>query len=50
MRKIDIKIGICFIDLADEIENLIGFKVELISRKGIKEKYYQSILPDLIYV
>ena len=44
------KIGIRFIDLADEIENLIGFKVDLISRKGIKEKYYQSILPDLIYV
>ncbi len=44
------KTGIRFIDLADEIENLIGFKVDLISRKGIKDKYYQSILSDLIYV
>lgn len=44
------KIGIRFIDLADEIENLVGFKVDLISRKGIKDKYYQSILSDLIYV
>jgi predicted nucleotidyltransferase len=44
------KIGIRFIDLADEIESLIGFKVDLISRKGIKEKYYQSISSDLIYV
>ncbi len=44
------KIGIRFIDLADEIENLIGFKVDVISRKGIKDKYYQSILSDLIYV
>lgn len=44
------KIGIRFIDLADEIENIIGFKVDLVSRKGIKGKYYQSILSDLIYV
>ncbi len=44
------KIGIRFIDLAEEIESLIGFKVDLISRKGIKDKYYQAILSDLIYV
>ena len=44
------KIGIRFIDLANEIENLIGFKVDLVSRKGIKDKYYQSISSDLIYV
>ena len=44
------KIGIRFIDLADEIENLTGFKIDLISRKGIKDKYYQSIQSDLIYV
>lgn len=44
------KIGIRFIDLAEEIENLIGFKIDLVSRNGIKEKYYQSINSDLIYV
>ena len=44
------KIGIRFIDLANEIEDLIGFKVDLVSRKGIKDKYYQSISSDLIYV
>ncbi|MCH7613917.1 MAG: nucleotidyltransferase family protein [Candidatus Marinimicrobia bacterium] len=44
------KIGIRFIDLADEIENIVGFKVDLISRKGIRDKYYQSILSDIIYV
>lgn len=43
-------IGIRFIDLANEIETLIGFKVDVVSRKGIKDKYYKSILPDLIYV
>jgi predicted nucleotidyltransferase len=44
------KIGIRFVDLAEEIENLIGFKVDLVSRNGIKEKYFQTINSDLIYV
>lgn len=44
------KIGIRFIDLADELERIIGFKVDLVSTKGIKEKYYKSISSDLIYV
>lgn len=44
------KIGIRFIDLADEIENIIGFRVDLVSKTGIKDKYLQSIDPDLIYV
>ena len=44
------KIGLRFIDLADELEKLIGFKVDLVSRKGIKDKYYQKIQSDLTYV
>lgn len=44
------KIGIRFIDLADELENIVGFKVDLVSKKGIKEKYLRSIDADLIYV
>jgi len=44
------KIGIRFIDLAEELEKLIGFKVDLVSRKGIKEKYYKRIQIDLTYV
>ncbi|MCX6236789.1 MAG: nucleotidyltransferase family protein [Bacteroidia bacterium] len=44
------KIGIRFIDLAEEIENIIGFKVDLVSKNGIKDKYLQSIDYDLIYV
>ena len=44
------KIGIRFIDLAEEIEDLIGFKVDLVSKKGIKEKYLKAIDSDLIYV
>ena len=44
------KIGLRFIDLAEELEKLIGFKVDLVSRKGIKDKYYQRIQSDLTYV
>ena len=44
------KIGVRFIDLADELENIIGFKVDLVSKNGIKEKYLESINSDLIYV
>ncbi|CAD5278018.1 MULTISPECIES: nucleotidyltransferase family protein [unclassified Imperialibacter] len=44
------KIGIRFIDLANEIEELIGFTVDVVSRNGIKEKYFEKIKPELIYV
>lgn len=44
------KIGIRFIDLAEEIESIIGFKIDLVSKKGVKEKYLQAIDSDLIYV
>ncbi len=50
MVEFNDKIGIRFIDLADEIERIIGIKVDLVSRKGIKEKYFNAIQPDLIYV
>ncbi len=44
------RIGIRFIDLADELESIVGFKVDLVSKKGIKDNYLQSIDSDLIYV
>ncbi|WP_057938010.1 nucleotidyltransferase family protein [Algoriphagus resistens] len=44
------RIGVRFIDLAEELENIVGFKVDLVSRKGIKEKYLKYIDSDLIYV
>ena len=44
------KIGIRFIDLAEELEKIIGFKVDLVSKKGIKKKYLTAIYSDLIYV
>ena len=44
------KIGIRFIDLADEIEEIVGLKVDLVSRNGIKDRYLKTIDPDIIYV
>ncbi len=44
------KIGIRFIDLAEELENILGVKVDLVSKKGIKNEYLQSIDSELIYV
>ncbi|HHN48259.1 MAG TPA: nucleotidyltransferase [Bacteroidales bacterium] len=44
------RIGVRFIDLAEELENIVGFKVDLVSKNGIKGKYLKSINSDLIYV
>jgi predicted nucleotidyltransferase len=44
------KIGSNFIVLADEIENELGGRVDLVSKNGIKEKYFNRIKSDLIYV
>ena len=44
------KIGIRFVDLAEDLEAIIGCKVDLVSKKGVKKKYFQSITSDLIYV
>lgn len=43
-------IGIRFVDLADELESIIGFKVDLVSKKAIREEYLKSITSELIYV
>ncbi|MCR9013891.1 nucleotidyltransferase family protein [Aquiflexum gelatinilyticum] len=44
------KIGSQFIDLADELESFLGVKVDLVSRKGIKDKYFNIIKNELKYV
>jgi len=43
-------IGLKFIDLAEELEQILQIKVDLVSKKGIKEKYYKSIESELAYV
>jgi predicted nucleotidyltransferase len=44
------KIGIEFVDLADELEAKLSWKVDLVSRGGIKRKYLEVIDPQIIYI
>jgi predicted nucleotidyltransferase len=39
-----------FIDLSGELEKLLGRKVDLVSRNGIKPRYWEYIKGDIIYV
>jgi uncharacterized protein len=48
--EFDRPVGIEFIDLADYLEKLLKRRVDLVSRKGIKPKYYDQIKKNLEYV
>lgn len=41
--EFDKPIGIEFIDLADDLENILRTKVDLVSKRGIKEKHFKAI-------
>ena len=43
-------IGIEFVDLADLIEAKLNKNVDLVSKNGIKQKYYEAIKSEIIYV
>ena len=49
---VDIKkpIGVEFIDLAEELENILKLKVDLVSKNGLKPQYFEVIEKDLNYV
>jgi predicted nucleotidyltransferase len=44
------RVGSEFIELGDELEDLLGIKVDLLSKKGIKPRYLEQIKEELIYV
>ena len=46
----DRPVGIEFIDLADYIEQRLQKKVDLVSRRGIKDKYFNAIEREIVYV
>ena len=46
----DRPIGIEFIDLADYMEQRLKKKVDLVSRNGVKEKYFKAIEREIVYV
>jgi predicted nucleotidyltransferase len=43
-------IGIEFVDLAQELEQILSIKVDLVSKRGLKERHYKAIEKDLYYV
>ena len=43
-------VGIEFIDLAEELERIFNKRIDLISKKGIKDHYMPYIEDDAIYV
>jgi len=43
-------IGVEFIDLADLIETKLRKRIDLVSRNGVKEKYFHQIESEIIYV
>jgi len=43
-------IGIEFIDLAEELEEILSAKVDLVSKRGLKERQFEAIEKELLYV
>ncbi|HLG02003.1 MAG TPA: nucleotidyltransferase domain-containing protein [Bacteroidia bacterium] len=43
-------VGIEFIDLAEFMEQKLQKKVDLVSRNGIKDKYFKAIEREIVYV
>ena len=43
-------VGVEFIDLANYLESKFHKKIDLVSRRGIKPKYYSAIEKDIVYV
>ena len=43
-------IGIEFVDLADLIERKLQKNIDLVSKKGVKEKYFRTFESEIIYV
>lgn len=46
----DRPVGIEFIDLAQYIEQRLKKKVDLVSRSGVKDKYFKAIEREIVYV
>lgn len=43
-------IGVEFIDIAEYLETIFKRKVDLVSMKGIKDKYYRGIENEIVYI
>ncbi|GAB3545318.1 nucleotidyltransferase family protein [Spirosoma fluminis] len=43
-------VGVEFIDLANYMEQRLNKKVDLVSRNGMKDKYFKNIEQEIVYV
>ncbi len=43
-------VGLEFVTLADELEELLGVKVDLVSRRAISPRHWKVLESELIYV
>lgn len=50
MVELNGEMGVQFLDMADEIEEYLGIKTDVIKKQYIKPKFYQRIENNLIYV
>jgi hypothetical protein len=50
MVEFEHPLGLAFVDLADELESILGTRVDLVSRGALNQRGYESISPDLRYV
>ena len=48
--EISAPMGLNFVAMADEIEELLGIKTDVVSRRSIKPKYLHGVEKDIIYV
>lgn len=44
------KLGLGFVSLAYELEDLLGERVDLISRRSVRPNYWERIAPDVLEV
>ncbi len=49
MVELNGEMGVQFLDMADEIEEYLGIKTDVIKKQYIKPKFYQRIENNLIY-
>ena len=43
-------LGFRFLDMVYELDDLFDKEIQVVSKAGIKPKYFEAIKPDLIYV
>lgn len=48
--EIDPQIGLRFVDLADHVEDALGIRTDVVSRRAIKPRYWEIIKEELVDV